>query len=235
MFSITKLFAQGNLPHSPELVEKFTHFLTLFQETNSKINLSAIQEPTEIIIKHFIDSLLITKALDLSQIKNLIDVGSGGGFPGLPLAIMFPKLRITVCDSIAKKMQAVQIMSKKLNLKNIKTVIGRAEELGQNKQFREQYDLATARAVATLPTLLEYLSPLVKKNGFVVVYKGKDYPEELKAATSAINKLSLILVKIHHESLPEEKGERFLLVFQKISSLSFQYPRRIGIPPKNPL
>lgn len=232
---IKELFFSAGFNLNEAQIAKFQHFLKLFQDWNSKLNLSAIKDEEGMVIKHFIDSVLILKVFNFESGQRLVDIGSGGGFPGLPLGIINSKLTITLIDSVGKKMKAVQAMAEELGLANVQTDVGRAEEFGHDQNFREQFDWATARAVAELPVLLEYLSPLVKIGGQIVAYKSGDYQEELNKSQSAQQKLQLKLVRTIEDELPENQGRRSFLIFQKIAPLSVEFPRAVGIPKKKPL
>lgn len=213
----------------------FGKLVKLFAEKNKQLNLSAIRDEKGIVIKHLIDSLLLTKCMDFSQIHTAIDIGSGGGFPALPLAIYFPNLKVTVNDAIQKKMKAVKEMSEELKITNIETLVGRAEELAHRKDLREQFDVVTLRAVALIPIALEYACGFVKPNKYIVLYKGNTYKEELEAAKNAMKVLSLKLEKVCTFDLPENSGQRAILIYKKTKKLSSIYPREIGTPKKYPL
>ncbi len=214
---------------------QFNKLIDLFTEWNKKINLSSFKDRDSIIIKNLIDSLLILKHYDFNQTKNIIDIGTGGGFPGIPLSIASPKTRITLFDSIAKKINACNDISNKLGLSNIDTISGRAETLGHNDNLREQYDISIARAVAPLGTLLEYMSPFVRKDGTLIIYKGKNYINELNTSKNAIKLLNLKLEKVSKDTLPNNIGARYFLFFKKTNKLSKKYPRKPGTPKNHPL
>jgi len=235
MSQIQQLLQKIKIPILQSQINQFESLLKLFISWNKKLNLSAIRDPQEIIIKHFIDSIYIIKFIDFTKITNIIDIGSGGGFPALPLAIMFPHLQITICDSVQKKITTVENICQKLKLENIKCIAARAEELGQNQKYREKYDLVTARAVASLPTLLEYLSPFCKINNTIATFKKAEYQLELDSAHHAISLLSLKIDKIEKYQLPQTMGQRSIIFFNKIKKLNLKYPRQTGLPKKKPL
>ena len=172
---------------SVEQIEQFYKYMNLLIEWDEKMNLTAITEPKEIILKHFIDSITILKYIDDNS--KLVDVGTGAGFPGVPLSIMNPTLKITLVDSLNKRLIFLQEVVKELNLKNIEIVHARAEEFGQNKNYREKFDIATSRAVANLATLSEYLVPLVKIGGKIISMKASNAKEEINDAQKAIEVL----------------------------------------------
>ena len=167
-----------------EQIEQFYKYMELLLEWNEKINLTAITEPKEVILKHFVDSLTIVKYIENGT--SLVDMGTGAGFPGIPLKILRPDIKITLVDSLNKRINFLNEVISNLKLKNIETIHSRAEEFGKNKKYRESFDIATSRAVANFSTLSEYLIPLVTKNGKVIYMKGSDVKEELEEAKNAI-------------------------------------------------
>ena len=187
---------------SVEQIEQFYKYMNLLIEWDEKMNLTAITEPKEIILKHFIDSITILKYIDDNS--KLVDVGTGAGFPGVPLSIMNPTLKITLVDSLNKRLIFLQEVVKELNLKNIEIVHARAEEFGQNKNYREKFDIATSRAVANLATLSEYLVPLVKIGGKIISMKASNAKEEIKR-----------YLKVYRDYLDIEKGYEDVLFLNK--------------------
>ena len=218
---------------SMEQTEQFFEYMKLLIEWNEKINLTAITEPEEIITKHFIDSLTILK-----YIKNdykVVDVGTGAGFPGIPLCIMNPTIKMTLVDSLNKRLIFLQEVVNKLKLKNIEIVHGRAEELGQNIKYRETFDIATSRAVANLSTLSEYLIPLVKINGKIISMKASNAKQEIDEAQNAIQILGGQIESIEEFNLPESDIGRTVIIINKNKPTSKKYPRKSGTPSKEPL
>jgi 16S rRNA (guanine527-N7)-methyltransferase len=201
---------------------------------NKKFNLTAIQSPEEIINKHFLDSLSCSRVFHPAATDSLIDIGTGAGFPGIPLKIAFSELRLTLVDSVNKKVEFCRHLVTRLSLKNVDVISARAEEIGQDPNYREKYDWAVSRAVAALPTLVEYLLPLVKIAGTVIAQKGKGAVKESQNAKLAIQELGGELIKIQPVSLPTVREERFLIVIQKINPTPIKYPRRTGVPAKKP-
>lgn len=199
------------------------------------MNLTALETDEEIIYKHFLDSLFCLK-LDLNwQEKKILDVGTGAGFPGLPLKIYLDSVEVHLLDSLKKRVLFLEEVIKNLNLKNVFCFHGRAEDFGKNDAFREQYDLVTARAVARLPVLLELCLPFVKKDGFFIALKGPEGINELEESKEA---LSLLGGKVHtlkHFIIQGIMQERVLIAFQKTSPTPSKYPRKAGIPQKRPL
>ena len=218
---------------SVEQIEQFYKYKNLLIECNEKMNLTAITEPKEIILKHFIDSLTILKYIDDNS--KLVDVGTGAGFPGVPLSIMNPTLKITLVDSLNKRLIFLQEVVKELNLKNIEIVHARAEEFGQNKNYREKFDIATSRAVANLATLSEYLVPLVKIGGKIISMKASNAKEEINDAQKAIEVLGGKIEKIEEFDLPESDIGRTIIIIDKNKCTPAIYPRKAGTPAKEPI
>ena len=218
---------------SVEQLEQFFAYMNLLIEWNEKMNLTAIVEPNEIIFKHFIDSITILKEIDNNS--KIIDVGTGAGFPGVPLSIMNPTLKITLADSLNKRLIFLQEVVNQLGLKNIEIIHARAEELGQNKKYRENFDLATSRAVANLSTLSEYLIPLVKIDGKIISMKAGGAREEIEAAKKAIKILGGKIEEIEELKLPQTEIERTIIVIKKEEHTPNKYPRKAGVPSKEPI
>ncbi|MBT6069012.1 16S rRNA (guanine(527)-N(7))-methyltransferase RsmG [Candidatus Peregrinibacteria bacterium] len=216
--------------------EKFLQFIESLFEVNQKINLISRETKKEDFFnKHIFDSVKILEYLDFSNVGTLLDIGSGGGIPGIPLAIELPNATVTLLDSTEKKMKAAKEILKEIGVENVKTAVGRIEELGHDPNFRESFDVVTARAVAPLPTLLEYALPFVKVGGHFIAYKSKNYSEELAICDEALKLLGGKLIATHEYTLPADSGERVYLVFEKIKETPEKYPRRIGVPKKSPL
>ena len=218
---------------SVEQIEQFYKYMNLLIEWNEKMNLTAITEPKEIILKHFIDSITILKYIDDNS--KLVDAGTGAGFPGVPLSIMNPTLKITLVDSLNKRLIFLQEVVKELNLKNIEIVHARAEEFGQNKNYREKFDIATSRAVANLATLSEYLVPLVKIGGKIISMKASNAKEEINDAQKAIEVLGGKIEKIEEFDLPESDIGRTIIIIDKNKCTPAIYPRKAGTPAKEPI
>ena len=218
---------------SVEQLEKFYKYMNLLIEWNEKMNLTAITEPNDIILKHFIDSITINKYIENNA--KVVDVGTGAGFPGIPLSIIRTDLQITLVDSLNKRLIFLQEIKKELELKNIDIVHARAEEFGQNKKYRETFDIATSRAVANLSTLSEYLVPLVKIKGKCVCMKASDAEEEIKQAENAVNILGGKIVKVEKFNLPNSDIGRTIIIINKEKSTNGKYPRKPGTPSKEPL
>ena len=202
---------------------------------NTRFNLTAIDDPQKVRIKHFLDSLTCLCVLRESPFESLIDVGTGAGFPGLPLKIIYPQLRLTLVESVGKKANFCRHMVVTLGLENVTVIQDRAEALGQMPEHREQYDWAVARAVAVLPVLAEYLLPLVRIGGGMLAMKGEQAPAEAHAAEHAARVLGGHLRRLVPIHLPGVAEERYLVVMDKVAATPLAYPRRVGLPAKKPL
>ena len=199
------------------------------------MNLTSITEEDEVILKHFYDSMSIVKYLDFKPGEYVIDVGTGAGFPGIPLAILLPKVQFTLMDSLNKRIIFLQDVVKKCGLKNVECIHRRAEELAKNEKYREKYDVCVSRAVANLSVLLEYCIPFIKKGGMFISYKSISSEEELSDSKNAQNKLCCKLKKNISFELPDTDIRRNFLLFEKFDNTSSKYPRNNGIPRKKPL
>ncbi len=220
---------------SEEQREQFRVYEALLIDWNSKINLTAVRDPEGIRIKHFLDSLSCVPVLGDMNDRSLIDIGTGAGFPGIPLRIVYPGLRLTLVDSVGKKADFCQLVANTLHLKGVKVLKDRSEELGAAKIHREQYDAATARAVAVMPVLCEYLLPLVRVGGKMLAMKGESAPEETLTAAAAIGKLGGAEPALTEVVLPGVEGKRYLVSIPKTAHTPAGYPRRTGLPLKKPI
>src|SRR5690606_30453710 len=216
--------------------EQFDVFLRELLEWNQKFNLTAIREPEEIKIKHFLDSLSVVKAFSEGWTpQSIIDIGTGAGLPGIPLKIIYPEARLTLVESVKKKTVFCEHMVTVLGLKDVTVSCARAEEIGQDPIHRERYDLALARAVAKMPVLVEYLLPLVKVGGLVVMQKSASAKDEAEASRNAIRLIGGKLGTIIPVKLPEVDDERYLVRLDKTKTTPTEFPRRVGIPAKSPI
>lgn len=222
-----------NIELNEEQKEKFYNYMNLLIEWNKKINLTAITEPKEIILKHFIDSLTISKYI--KDDSKIIDVGTGAGFPGIPLKIYNPTLKITLLDSLNKRIIFLKEVIQKLELKDIEAIHGRIEDIAQEKEYREKYDIVTSRAVSTLNVLSEYMIPFSKKEGKSICMKGIDIENELEDAKNAIKTLGGKTEQVEEFKLANEDIKRNIIIIKKEKSTPNKYPRKAGIPSKNPI
>ena len=222
-----------NIELSVEQLWKFYRYMELLIEWNEKINLTAITDPEEIILKHFIDSLTIYK--DIENNSKIVDVGTGAGFPGIPLSIIDSTLKVTLVDSLNKRLIFLGEVIKELKLENVETVHARAEEFGQNKKYRESFDIATSRAVANLSTLSEYLIPIVKINGKCICMKASEAKQEIEDAKNAINVLGGTIKNIEEFNLPKSDIGRTIITIKKEKNTPNKYPRKAGTPSKEPI
>jgi len=204
-------------------------------EWNQKFNLTAIRDSESIRTKHFLDSFSCVLAWKTSPPNQLIDIGTGAGFPGIPLKILYPNLKLTLVESVGKKAMFCQHIVGVLGLEHVEVVQARAEDLGQHSQYREKYDWAVARAVANLNVLSEYLIPLVKVGGGVLAQKGESGPAEAQSAEEAMKLLGGKLKQLIPVHLPGVADDRYLVVVQKVAATPPRYPRKPGIPMKMPL
>ena len=214
-------------------VEQFDLYRELLKEWNQKINLTAIEEDKEIVLKHFIDSLSIMPYLNDDSVR-LIDVGTGAGFPGIPLKICADNIEVTLLDSLEKRIKFLNEIISSLKLSGIRAVHSRAEDAGTDKTFREKYDICVARAVANLPVLLEYCLPFVKINGIFIAMKGSS-TEEFDKCEKALDILGGKIEKIDKLLLPDSNIERNVIVVRKFRQTPTKYPRKAGKPSKEPL
>ena len=216
-------------------ISAFNKYYELLYEWNKKINLTAITEPKDVAIKHMVDSLSCFKADLFKENTSLIDVGTGAGFPGLPLKIFYPSLKLTLLDSLNKRVKFLQLIVDELGLKDVEVIHARSEEAARNKKYREKFDLATARAVARLPIICEYCLPFVKDGGTFIALKGRQYEEEATQAQKAIKVLGGEISDIMPVKLPEIDDKRAVIYIKKIKSTPKTYPRKAGTPERNPI
>lgn len=227
--------ADVNMNLSEEQYDKFIKYMRLVQEWNQKINLTAITEDEEFIKKHFIDCIKAFKSEELKNAKNLIDVGTGAGFPGLPIAIMREDLNVTLLDSLNKRINFLNIVINELGLKNVITIHSRAEDGARKKELRENFDVATSRAVANMTVLSEFCLPYVKVGGHFVALKGPAIEEELKASKNALGVLGGRLKEVIELEIEDTDLKHNVVIVSKEKECPNSYPRKAGIITKKPL
>jgi 16S rRNA (guanine527-N7)-methyltransferase len=218
-----------------EQIEQLIQYYDYMIKINQSLNLTRIVEFEEVTVKHFLDSAALCNFISLEQPQKLLDLGTGAGFPGIPLKILFPQLKITLVDSLKKRIHFLDDVISLLQLDGICAVHARAEELAQLPDFREQFDLCTSRAVANLSTLSEYCVPFVKVGGQFISYKSGEVEEELNQAKGAIKKLGGTISRVEHFSLPESELQRTFVFIEKIKRTEKKFPRKAGTPSKVPL
>lgn len=221
--------------YNKDIDKKFELYKNLLKEWNKKINITAIKEDEEIYVKHFLDSLLIGSSSMFKLSSNIIDIGTGGGFPGLPLKIINNDKKITLLDSLKKRTDFLKDVVEKLNLDDVEIIHGRAEDYGKDKLYREKYDMCVSRAVAPLNVLSEYCLPFVKVGGYFVAYKSENIDEEIEKSKKAINILGAKIKNITSISIPNTEIIRKLVIIEKEKKTSTTFPRKAGKPSKDPL
>lgn len=238
-----------------ELRVGFDKFFQVYEPVSKRLNLVSYKTKEELYMKHFLDSANVLRFVDLKAGMKILDVGTGGGFPGLVLAFLCPQADFCLLDSVEKKLAALAEVQKQLSIQNVRFLKGRAEEFGRMKEYREKFDFVLARAVAPLPTLLEYCTPFAKVEGRLIVFKGPKYKDELEIAKQSLLSLDIILEDLHEYKLnmntkgsldsslrsslgmteKDESFERYLLVFRKKQQTNQLYPREVGVPKNKPL
>ncbi|EOS72292.1 16S rRNA (guanine(527)-N(7))-methyltransferase GidB [Dorea sp. 5-2] len=218
-----------------EQINQFDEYYEILVEWNKVMNLTGITEYQEVVEKHFLDSLSIVKVMDMDQAERVIDIGTGAGFPGIPLKIAFPKLDIVLLDSLNKRIRFLDHVIEELGLEGIRTIHGRAEDYARDGKYRERFDLCVSRAVANLSSLSEYCLPYVKVGGRFVSYKSGDIEEEVNDASKAIALLGGKKERIEKFQLPDTDIQRSFVVIGKTKNTQKRYPRKAGMPTKEPL
>ena len=229
-------FNKYGLKLDEAMSNQFEKYFNLLIDWNQRMNLTTITDRNEVIHKHFIDSVLLLTKYDSTKFenKNIIDVGTGAGFPGIPLAIMLPKTNFVLIDSLDKRITFLKTVIEELQLSNVILYHGRAEDFGKDTLFREQFDYCVSRAVAPLPILLEYCSPFIKVDGSLLLYKSKKADQEIQDSEHALNELNCKIGDICTLS-DDEEYKRYIIEIHKINDTPEKYPRKAGRPKKNPL
>ena len=230
-----KLFEEAGIPVTGHQKEQFAAFTSLLLEWNQKINLTAITQPEEIVVKHYLDSALLLKSGVVENEMRAIDVGCGAGFPSIPVKILRPDLQFTLLDALNKRLLFLNRVIEELGLAGIDTLHMRAEDAGQMPEYRQKFDLCVARAVAPLNVLMEYCTPFLSRDGYFVALKGPGGYQELEDARNAIRLLQMELVKTVDLELPQTGQKRLLIVLKKVGDTPATYPRKAGKPAKKPL
>ena len=215
--------------------EQFDRYYELLIEWNRVMNLTGITAYEEVNLKHFTDSLTIVRINDMKNVSTLIDIGTGAGFPGIPIKIAFPHIKVVLLDSLNKRIKFLNEVVEKLNLDNVETLHGRAEDYAKQSAYREQYDLCVSRAVANLATLSEYCLPYVKEGGYFISYKSGAVEEEVNQSKKAIAELGGKVKEVIAFTLPDTDIERTFVVIEKIKKTQKKYPRKAGLPSKEPI
>lgn len=216
-------------------VSQFIKFYEMLVEWNKVMNLTGITEYDEVVMKHFVDSLSIVKVNGFDNVTTIIDVGTGAGFPGIPLKIVFPEIKITLLDSLNKRIKFLNAVIDELELENIETIHGRAEDFSKQEDYREQYDLCVSRAVANLATLSEYCLPYVKEDGYFLPYKSGDIKEEAANSKKAVKILGGSIEDIISFEIPDTDMARTILKIHKTKATPKRFPRKAGLPTKEPI
>ncbi|MEI8216123.1 MAG: 16S rRNA (guanine(527)-N(7))-methyltransferase RsmG [Eubacteriales bacterium] len=235
---LEKALDSMEIKYTEEQINKFAIYMELVLKWNESVNLTSIKDEDEFILKHFVDSIMCAREDLFKDAKKIVDIGTGAGFPGIPLAILFPHKKFTLVDSLSKKINIIKDIVEKLELKNVILVHSRAEDFGRNKRDREAYDLCVSRAVAKLAVLSEYCIPLVRQGGYFIAYKGSDIDEELRESLKAIEemggKVAAVVDFLNSQEQKEEINHK-LIIIEKVSPTPDTYPRKAGLPQKEPI
>ena len=231
----TALLKEQGLQLSTKQLEQFELYYQELVSWNEKMNLTGITERSQVYTKHFYDSLSLAFYINMNEVKSLADIGSGAGFPGIPLKICFPHLKLTIVDSLSKRISFLQHVCDTLGLTGVQLIHGRAEDIAKQFVHRDAYDVVTARAVARLSLLNEFCLPFTKKDGIFAAMKGSDPAEELAEAKRSFKELRAELQKVESFSLPVEDSARHIILVRKTGATPAKYPRKAGVPAKSPL
>ncbi|HBH12806.1 MAG: Ribosomal RNA small subunit methyltransferase G [Clostridiales bacterium 38_11] len=232
---VETLFRQSDIAITTQQINQFLDYEKLILKWNQNINITAITRSRDIYIKHFIDSAVINQYIGNNQPYSMIDVGTGGGFPGIPMKIMDETIQLTLLDSLKKRIAFLQAVVENLELKEVKLMHGRAEDFGSNVDFREKYDVATSRAVASINILAEYCLPFVKIGGVFIALKGENIEDELKNGEKAVKLLGGEVSSVIQYVIPGTDIGRSVVIIKKMDNTPEKYPRKAGTPSRKPL
>lgn len=235
MLDIKDIFDKLHIDYSSHKEDKLMGYMDDILELNNHINLTAITDRNDFVQKHYVDSLLCSGLEEFKGAATVIDVGTGGGFPGVPLAIAFPEKEFVLIDSLNKRIRIINELCEKLKISNVKAIHGRAEELGRRKDMRESFDLCLSRAVANMSTLSEYCLPFVRKGGAFIAYKGPGCEQEIREAEKAIEIMGGKLLREESPKIPDIPFDHRLIVIKKHKNTMSKFPRKAGIPSKEPI
>lgn len=230
-----EMIRELNIEVTDQMKQQFDKYYELLVEWNKVMNLTGITEYEEVNSKHFVDSISIVKAIDVNSVESVIDIGTGAGFPGIPLKIVFPHLKVTLLDSLNKRIKFLNTVIDELGLEDICTIHGRAEDFAKKVEYREKYDLCVSRAVANLSTLSEYCLPYVMVNGSFIPYKSGDIDKELNDSKNAVKILGGKIEDIVKFQLPGTDIGRSFVKIKKVKNTGRKFPRKAGLPSKEPL
>lgn len=235
MEKLERALTQLGVEYTPKMIQQFREYMEGILEWNEKINLTAITDPDEFVVKHYIDSVLAAGQREVKDARRVIDVGTGAGFPGIPLSILFPEKAFVLMDSLNKRLKVIDDLCGRIGILNVTTVHSRAEELARNPKHRACYDLCVSRAVANMATLAEYCLPFLCKGGYFLAYKGPDYQEELARAKGAVRILGGEFLEAREAEIADFDLSHKILYIRKVKDTPAKYPRKAGIPSKEPL
>ena len=235
MLQIKEAFDAVGVSCSPEMARQLEQYMEGVLSWNEKVNLTAITDRDEFTIKHLLDSVLCCGFPEYQSANKIIDVGTGGGFPGVPLAVVSPEKQFILMDSLKKRLNIIDELTSSIGIRNVSTVHARAEELARNKAHREKYDLCVSRAVANMAVLAEYCLPFIRTGGFLMAYKGPDAESEIAEASHALSLLGGRVEEVRRGNLDEFGIDHKIVVIKKIKNTPSKYPRKAGTPAKEPL
>ena len=235
MKQLINYLEKNKMPSGEEIIEKFDAYRSGILQWNEFVNLTAIRDPEEFTVKHFIDSAACFSLPEYQAAETLLDLGTGAGFPGVPLAILSPEKNFVLVDSLNKRLRIIDELCQSIGIKNVKTVHGRAEDLGRETEHREKYDMCVSRAVANLATLSEYCLPFVKRGGYMAAYKGADGENELEEAMTAIGLLGGKFDRWESTPVDAACDRHKIILVKKVNKTKSKYPRKAGSPSKEPL